>query len=92
MNVFTSLIHEFVKNGSVRFYVRAVPGAVKTEATQVLADQSIKVRIAAAPEGGKANAALVKYLAKEFSVPMSCVRIISGQAARMKLIQVTAAS
>jgi uncharacterized protein (TIGR00251 family) len=90
--MFSALAEELRQKESVRFYIRAVPGAAKTEATQVLEDQSIKVRIAAAPEGGKANAALLKYLAGEFSVPVSCVQIISGQTARIKLVQVTAAS
>ncbi|PIQ75843.1 hypothetical protein COU78_00220 [Candidatus Peregrinibacteria bacterium CG10_big_fil_rev_8_21_14_0_10_49_24] len=85
-------MQELRQNGTVRFYVRAVPGAAQTNATEVLEDQSVKVRVAAPPEGGKANAALLKYLAKEFAVSMSQVRIVSGHAARIKLIEVTAAS
>ena len=49
-------------------------------------DESIKIDIAAAPEGGKANAALVKYLEKEFG---GNVQIISGATARMKLVRVS---
>lgn len=90
--MFHSLSQELRQNETVRFYVRAVPGAAQTKATECLEDQSIKVRIAAPPEGGKANTALIKYLAREFSVPVSHVRIVSGHAARVKLVQITTAS
>jgi uncharacterized protein (TIGR00251 family) len=52
-------------------------------------DDSIKIAIAAPPEGGKANAALIKFLAQEFEVPASNVQIVSGQTARMKLVQIS---
>ncbi|MCA9370332.1 MAG: DUF167 domain-containing protein [Candidatus Peregrinibacteria bacterium] len=84
--MFSALQSELAANGTVQFYVRARPGMPKTKATQVMDDESIKIDIAAAPEGGKANAALVKYLEKEFG---GNVQIISGATARMKLVRVS---
>lgn len=47
-----------------------------------------KIRVKSAPEKGKANAELIKFLAKEFSVPKENVEIISGKADRIKLIRI----
>lgn len=48
-----------------------------------------KIRVKSAPEKGKANAELIKFLAKEFSVPKENVEIISGKADRIKLIRIS---
>ncbi len=90
--MFDFLIRELQKKGTVRFYVRARPNASCTQAVERLDDESIKVDIAAPSEGGKANAALVKYLANEFSVSKGNVEIVSGQTARHKLIMVRQSS
>jgi uncharacterized protein YggU (UPF0235/DUF167 family) len=42
--------------------------------------------VAAPPEDGKANAALIALLAKTLGVPKSAIRIASGETARMKAI------
>lgn len=49
--------------------------------------QWLKVRITCAPEDGKANKALIKYLAKEWRVPASSLSIVSGEAARYKRVR-----
>lgn len=46
----------------------------------------LKVRVTAAPEDGKANKALLKYLAKEWNVPVSALSIVSGDASRYKRV------
>jgi uncharacterized protein (TIGR00251 family) len=45
-----------------------------------------KVRVAAPPEGGKANDAVVRLLADALTLPASQVRIVSGHASRDKTI------
>lgn len=47
---------------------------------------SLKVRVTAAPEKGKANAALIKLLAKETGLAPSTMSVISGEQSRNKLI------
>ena len=86
--MFDTLIAELRERGSVCFSVRVRPGAPKTTALSVLEDGSIKMAVAAPPEKGKANVALIKYVAKEFGVPRSQVSIISGAANRHKMVQV----
>jgi uncharacterized protein len=70
--------------------VRARPGSSRTKATSVMDDESIKIDIAAAAEGGKANAELIKYLAKEFGVDRTHIKIVSGATDRHKLVRITA--
>ena len=48
-----------------------------------------KVRVAAPPEGGRANDAVVRLLAETLSVPRGAVKIVSGQAARDKTVELT---
>ncbi len=48
----------------------------------------LKVRVRAAPEDGKANAALEALLAKALGVAKSAVRVERGAAARIKSVAV----
>ena len=48
----------------------------------------VKIRLAAAPEKGKANAALVAFLAETLSVKKNTISIVSGHTAPIKHINV----
>jgi len=48
----------------------------------------IKVRVTAPPVEGKANEALVRFLAKEFGVASSCIEIIKGRHSREKTLRI----
>ena len=48
----------------------------------------LQARVRAAPEKGKANAALEALLAKVLGVPKSAVRVIAGRTSRLKSVQV----
>lgn len=47
----------------------------------------LKVRITTAPEAGKANKALLKFLAKEWGVSTSSLSISSGETSKYKKIR-----
>jgi|SRR6185312_9530500 len=49
----------------------------------------LKVRVRAAPESGKANAALVDLIAKMLNVSRSSIAIVSGEKARLKTVAIT---
>jgi hypothetical protein len=68
--------------------IKVIPGAPKTEIRGEMADGTLKITVAAAPEKGKANQALIKFLAEEYGVPKNSVTIISGAAARIKLVKI----
>jgi hypothetical protein len=48
----------------------------------------LKVRVAAAPEDGRANDAVVALLAQRFAVPKKSVTILGGASARIKRVRI----
>ena len=76
------------KDGAAIFRVRVVPRASKSEIVGDL-DGALKVRIAAPPIDGAANAELIKLLAKTFGVAKSAVEIIGGETSKTKQIKIT---
>lgn len=85
----TDLKHKLAQNNEVYLAVRVTTNAAKTEVRELMADNAVKIAIAAIPEKGKANTELIKYLAKEFSVAKSQVVIINGAGERTKLIKIS---
>jgi uncharacterized protein len=69
-----------------RLRIRVSPGARRTEIVGRQGD-AWKVRVAEAPERGRANEALLRLLADRLGVPRSELRLVSGQAGRDKLIE-----
>ena len=51
---------------------------------------TIKVRITAPPVDGKANAHLIKFLAREFGVAPAAVELLSGETGRRKRFRIRA--
>ena len=67
--------------------IKAVPGASKSEIAGVQEDR-LRVRIAAAPEDGKANTELAAFFSKLLGCPKKQVRLISGEKSRLKTLAV----
>jgi uncharacterized protein (TIGR00251 family) len=68
--------------------VKVVPRSAKSEVVGELADGTLKVKVAAAPEKGRANAELVAVLAAHFGVARSAVTIVSGHGSAVKLVRI----
>jgi hypothetical protein len=51
---------------------------------------ALKIRVAALPDKGKANAAVVKVLAKSWQVPRASLSIVAGEMDRNKTVLLTA--
>jgi uncharacterized protein (TIGR00251 family) len=79
-----------VANGVI-FRVKVVPGSSKTVICGWL-DKMIKVKVATAPEKGKANECLLEFLAKQLGVKRRDVNIISGHASSIKQLHIAAIS
>jgi uncharacterized protein (TIGR00251 family) len=65
------------------------PGAKRTEVAGLHGD-AVKVRLAAPPVDGKANAELMRYLADTFGVPLRNVTLVRGETSRQKIVRVAA--
>lgn len=63
--------------------VAAQPGA-RREGFAGLHDGRLRVRTQAAPEGGKANAAIAALVASAFGMPKKAVSVVSGATSRRK--------
>jgi uncharacterized protein len=73
----------------MRIYVKVTPRSGKNEVEKI-SDAEYKVRVTAAPEKGKANAAVLKILAEFFHIPKSRFDIIGGKSTRIKIIDINA--
>lgn len=69
--------------------VKAVPGASKTEFAG-LKDRRLRVRIAAAPERGRANEALRVFIAKALGCGRKEVSLAAGEKSPLKTLAIPA--
>ena len=77
-------------DGCTRLTLHIQPGASNTEVAGVHGD-ALKIRLAAAPVDGKANAALIGFVADRLGLAKSAIRLKSGQTSRRKVLEVVAA-
>lgn len=77
-------------DGDLVLTLHIQPNAKKTEFAG-LHGEAMKLRLAAPPVDGKANAALCAFLAGFCKVPKSAVMLISGEASRAKRVRVAGA-
>jgi uncharacterized protein (TIGR00251 family) len=71
--------------------VKAVPGASRDSVAGRLGER-LKVRIAAPPEGGKANRAICELLASELGVRAGDVEVVQGHGRAEKVVRVVGVS
>jgi uncharacterized protein (TIGR00251 family) len=75
----------------VRLRVKVVPGSSRDCITGWLGE-SLKVRVSAPAEGGKANAAVEKIVAEALGVATECARIVAGTTSPRKTVEITGLS
>lgn len=73
----------------VRLAVQITPNAKKSEVIGPL-DDVLKIRLQAQPIEGKANEALIRYLADRLDLPKSAVQITHGLTSKRKIVEVRA--
>lgn len=66
--------------------MKVIPKSSRNEVVGLLPDGSLKIKITAAPEKGKANAAICEFLAGEFGIAKRNVAIIRGETSSIKQI------
>lgn len=78
-------------DGGITLTLHIQPGAKKTEFAGRHGD-ALKIRLAAPPVDGKANEALVRFVAETLKLPKSAVSLKSGQTSRRKVLEVQGAT
>lgn len=74
------------KDGGVLVRLRVSPGAKSTEFQGAYGDEALKLRVAAPPVGGKANAEVERFLAGLVGAAPSEARVVRGASARDKTV------
>jgi hypothetical protein len=75
-------------DAGVTLAVRAQPGAKRTAITGVYGDGAVaqlKVAVQSPPVEGRANSALIVFLAETFGLPKNQIEIVSGELSRSKV-------
>ena len=78
-------------DGSVLLRIHVQPRAANNQVAG-LQGEALKLRLSAPPVEGKANKAVLAYLAELLNVPKKALRLKSGQASRQKTIRITGTS
>ncbi len=60
----------------------------KEELVEKIKENTFLVAVKELPVGGKANAAVVKALARYFKIPQAGVRIVSGHKSKQKIVEI----
>ena len=78
-------------DGRITLTLHIQPGAKKTEFAGLHGD-ALKIRLAAPPVDGKANEALIRFVAETLALPKSAVSLKSGLASRRKVLEIQGAT
>jgi uncharacterized protein (TIGR00251 family) len=77
--------------GSCLLAIKAIPGASRSEVSGVFGE-AIKVKVQAPPVEGRANEALLKFLAQSLDLPPRSLSLARGDTSRHKLVKVSGLS
>ena len=75
------------EGGAAVLNLHIQPGAKKTTVAGLHGD-ALKIRLAAPPVDGKANACLIEFLAGRLGVAKSCIELVSGASSRAKRVRI----
>jgi uncharacterized protein (TIGR00251 family) len=75
------------RDGGVLLQLSVMPNAKRTE-VDGLHDGALRVRLAAPPIDGRANEALVAWLAKSLGIPKRDVEMLRGESSRRKQVAI----
>ena len=82
---------QLTSNGELLLTVHVQPGAKTTSCAGIHGD-ALKIRLQAPPVDGKANQALIAWLAQTLNCPQNHIELIRGQTSRRKTLRIDADS
>ena len=72
--------------------IKVIPKCNTTEVAEIMIDgdgeETIKIRLKAVPEKGKANKELIKFLSRELNTHSENITIISGRTDQLNLVRI----
>ncbi len=68
--------------------IKVLPRSNKTEFVERMEDETLKIRLKALPEKGRANQELIQFLSKELKIQKNEIKIISGVTDQRKLVKI----
>ena len=78
-----------IKRENDRLVLRArIQTNARTNKWSTISDTEAVIKLTALPVDGRANAALIKFLSKEFGTPISRIKIHKGLSSQRKLIHI----
>jgi uncharacterized protein (TIGR00251 family) len=84
-----ALKERLAREKRLSLHVKVIPKSSRNEIVGVLDDGTLKLKITAAPEKGKANAEICTFLAREFQVRQKNVEIVRGELSALKHIVIS---
>ena len=69
------------------FQIKVIPNASRNQLVGPLGD-ALKIQVTAAPEAGRANAAVIRLLAKSLKIKRQQVSIVAGQSNQTKRVAI----
>jgi hypothetical protein len=80
-----------IERENVSFWLKVKPRSARERLTRDSSGE-LQLELHAAPSGGQANEACVRFFARALRLPQACVVILSGHKSRRKLIRITGRS
>jgi uncharacterized protein len=72
---------------SCRLEVKVIPGASRDEVAGTMGN-AVKIKLRAPPVEGRANEALVEFLAERLDLPRRAISLVHGDTSRQKLLHI----
>ncbi len=76
----------------MKLSLKIIPNAKQSEViydvVDLLGARNLRVKVNQPPEDGRANKAVIELLAGYFKVKKNCVRIITGETSRNKIVEI----
>ena len=69
------------------YTIKVIPNSSLNKIVEIK-DNFLKIKIAAQPEKGKANRALIDFLSQEFRISKNKIQILAGEMSRVKIVKI----
>jgi uncharacterized protein (TIGR00251 family) len=79
---------EYTSNSVALLKLRVVPNARRSEVMGAYGE-AVKVKVATPAVDGKANVALLEFLAQKLGVPVRTLKLAAGEKSRNKLLEIS---